>query len=200
MLMPPLHRRHKYTHASPLHPLLGVIFAFRPQKRIARSRQHDDVRAGAMAMSLFIFAGRKFRDMRAHGIVDKFEESRAVVTATLLVILRLETPQIGDKVRLPHSTSFHFGNIAPPLAPFIGAAAVAIGENESVSEDVIQITVAVDDHRRIGQRDHSHRRVSLRIEMLMPRVEWRREETSFLPLERVLLAALVPDRRRALPR
>src|SRR6266511_318772 len=97
------------------------------------------------------------------------------------------------------STSFHFGNIAPPFAPFIGAAAIAIGEHEIVIEDVIQIAVPVDDHRRIRQGDHSHRRASLRVEVLMPGIEGCRKQTSLLPFERVFFAAFVPDRRRSLP-
>src|ERR671923_2567449 len=112
MLMPPLHRRHEHAHATPLDPFLGSIFTLRPQKGVACTSQHDDMRAGAVAMSLFIFADRKFREMRAHRVVDEFKQRGAIVSSPLFIIDGLKAPEVGDEVGLPDSTSFNFGNIA----------------------------------------------------------------------------------------
>src|SRR5688500_4351113 len=137
--------------------------------------------------------------MCAHGIIDKFEECRAVIAATFFVVLGFETPQVSDKVRLPHATSFDLRQVTATLAPFIGAAAVAVRKDERVIENVIEISVAVDDHRRIGQGYHPHRLVTLGVEMLMPDIERGREQASSLPFERVFPAAFIPDRGGALP-
>ena len=61
--------------------------------------------------------------MSAHGVIDEFEQRRAIVAAAFFVILGLEAPQIGDKVRLPHPASLDLRQIAPAsVAPLIGAA------------------------------------------------------------------------------
>src|SRR5918992_3113351 len=126
--------------------------------------------------------------MRAHGVVDKFEECRAIIAAPFFVVLGLKAPQIGDKVRLPHATSFDLGQVTAALAPFVGAAAVAVRENEGVIENVIEISVAVDDHRSVGKGYHPHRLGAVSVEMLMPGIERSREKAPSLPFERVFLA------------
>src|SRR5258707_13146411 len=136
--------------------------------------------------------------MRAHGIIDELEERGPVIAAPFFVLDGLKSPQIGDEVRFPDAPFFYFGDISSALAPFIGAAAVTIRENKTIIKNVVEVAIAIDNHRRVSQGNHPHRRTALSIEMLMPSVERRGEETSLLPLERVLLAAFIPDRRRAL--
>src|SRR3970282_1281692 len=107
------------------------------------------MRAGTVAMGFLVLAGGKFGNMRAHGVVDKCEKCGAIVTAALLVVLGLKAPEIGDEIRLPHPPSFHFRQIAPALAPLVRAAAVAVGEDERTIENVIEVAVAINDHRPV---------------------------------------------------
>ncbi len=137
--------------------------------------------------------------MRAHGVIDKLEQRRAIITAPFFVIFRLKAPQIGDEVRLPNAAALDFRNVAPALPPLVGPAAVTIGKHEVIVENVVEIAVAVDDYRCIGQGNHPDRRFSLGVEMLMPGIERRREKAALLPLQRVFFAALVPDGRGTLP-
>jgi hypothetical protein len=55
MLVPPLHRRHEHTHAAPFDSLLVVILTLFPEKRITGTREHNDVRPGAMTVGLLVF-------------------------------------------------------------------------------------------------------------------------------------------------
>src|SRR5688572_23296481 len=50
MLMPPLHGRDEHAHAPPLDPLLGAVFAFRPEEGIAGTGQHNDMGTRAVAV------------------------------------------------------------------------------------------------------------------------------------------------------
>ena len=90
VLVPPLHRRREHAHSPPLDAPLGAIFTFRPEERITRAGEHNDMRASAMAMGFFIFADGKFRHMSAHGVIDELEQRRAIVAAALFVILGLK--------------------------------------------------------------------------------------------------------------
>src|ERR671924_804069 len=108
MLMPPLHRRDKHTHAAPLDTLFVVVLALFPKERISGTRQHDDVRARAVTMRLLVLSDRKFRQMRAHRVIDKFEECSPIIATALFVVLGLKTPQIRDEIRFPDASSLDF--------------------------------------------------------------------------------------------
>jgi hypothetical protein len=69
----------------------------------------------------------------------------------------------------------------------------SIGKGKIIADDEIQIAESIDHLGRVGQRHVPRALVSLNIEMLMPRVERRREKAAFLPLEDLLFAAFVPD-------
>src|SRR5918994_5665063 len=130
--------------------------------------------------------------MRAHRVVDELEQRRAVVAAPFFVILWLKAPEIRDEVGLPDASALDLRNVAAAFAPLVGATVIAIAEDEVVVKNVIEVAITVDNHRRVAQRDHSDRSLSLRIEMLMPGVERRRKEAALLPFQGVLFAALVP--------
>src|SRR5688572_17960148 len=84
----------------------------------------------------------------------------------------------------------------PGLSGFAVVIAVffveSIGKRKIIAEDEIQIAQSIDHLRRVGQRHVPRALVSLDIEMLMPRVERRREKAAFLPLEGLLFATFVP--------
>src|SRR6266850_4581717 len=98
--------------------------------------------------------------MRAHGIIDELEERGPVIAASFFVLDGLKSPQIGDEVRLPDPPFFYFGDVSPALAPFIGTTAVTIGENKTIIKNVVEVAIAIDNHRRVGQRNHPHRRTT----------------------------------------
>src|SRR5687768_7455253 len=118
MLMPPLDRRHEHAHPPPLDPLLVIVLALLPQEGVARTGQHDNVSSRPMAMSLFVLSDRKFRQVRAHRIIDEFEQRRPIITAPFLVLLGLKIPKIGDEIGLPNSPSLDLRKVTsfpPPL-------------------------------------------------------------------------------------
>ena len=69
----------------------------------------------------------------------------------------------------------------------------------AIVENKIQITKAVDHHRRVRQRDEPGRLIPLNVEMLAPGIERRREHAAFLPFECLLAAAFGPNAGRAAP-
>src|SRR5262249_23951039 len=76
-------------------------------------------------------------------------------------------------------------------------AIVAVDERIIALESEIDVVKEVQNGRRIGHGQQSHRLVSLAIEMLIAGVERRRKERALSPLEGLLPASIVPDRCRA---
>ena len=50
---------------------------------------------------------------------------------------------------------FYFGDVSPALAPFIGTAAVTIGENKTIIKNVVEVAIAIDNHRRVWSKRSS---------------------------------------------
>src|SRR6266511_5995112 len=68
----------------------------------------------------------------------------------------------------------------------------AIGKNEIVGENEIEIVKQVHHERRAGYGKKSDRGVSLPIEVLVLRVQRHRDQASRMPLDGLLLAILLP--------
>src|SRR5207237_3285434 len=83
---------------------------------------------------------------------------------------------------------------------FLGAEIVfvfrrkAVGKNEIVVENEIEIVKQVHHERRAGYGKKPDRGVSLPIEVLVLRVQRNREQASRMPLEGLLLAISLPHR------
>src|SRR5207249_11113426 len=65
-----------------------------------------------------------------------------------------------------------------------------------VTKNKIAVAKSIDHRRRVGQRQESGGCIALNVEVLMPRVERRREQTPLLPLEGLLFCPVAPNRRR----
>src|ERR1044071_4254533 len=96
VLMKPLIRRHHHAARPPVDPLHR--FARRPENRIALSGKNDHVRARTMFVSLLVSPHRKFRDVRAHGVLGQVEFHVGAALAALAVIRELEGMRIGHEV------------------------------------------------------------------------------------------------------
>src|SRR5437879_1134834 len=66
-----------------------------------------------------------------------------------------------------------------------------------VTKNKIAVAKSIDHRRRVGQRQKPGGCITLSIEVLMPRVERRREQASLLPFEGLLFCPVVPNRGRA---
>src|SRR5947207_6085686 len=66
-----------------------------------------------------------------------------------------------------------------------------------VTKNKIAVAKSIDHRRRVGQRQEPGGCIALNIEVLMPRVERRREQTTLLPFEGLLFCPVVPNRGRA---
>ena len=133
--------------------------------------------------ALMVFAEKcnknSLRSLTAGAVIDEFKSG-----------------DISDKIRIPGAMPLDDSAFAAEVSLF---AAESIGKTECVVENKIQITKAVDHHRRVRQRDEPCRLIPLNVEMLAPGIERRREHAAVLPFECLLAAAFSPNAGRAAP-
>jgi hypothetical protein len=101
----------------------------------------------------------------------------------------LEVPDVGNEIGFPGSVAGDFFSLAAVIAVF---AAESILKRKIVAAYEVQIAEAIDHLRRVRQRDVARRFASRDIEVLMPRVERRREEATLLPFEGLFFGSFVP--------
>src|SRR5262245_50307101 len=129
--------------------------------------------------------------MGAHGVGGKMQPNSCGALTSETAVAQFEVPYIWNKIGFPSSVAGDLPTVAAVIAVF---AAESIHKRKLIVEDKVQIAEAVDHLRRISQRNIACRLASRNIEVLMPRVERRREEASLLPLEGLLLGSFVPHR------
>src|SRR5262249_53717230 len=189
MLMKPIGRRHEQTSRTPVDT--DARLPFFPEKRIAFSGQNHDGRAGSVAVGLRVSPRRVLLEMGAHGVGGKMQPNSCGALTSETAVAQFEVPDIWNKIGFPSSVAGDLPTVAVVIALF---AAESIHKRKLIVEDKVQIAEAVDHLRRISQRNIACRLASRNIEVLVPRVERRREEASLLPLEGLLLSSFVPHR------
>src|ERR1700756_2061784 len=114
-----------------------------------------------MPMGPRISAYRIFFDVRADGVRRKMQQDAARPLATCTVIDQLESWNIRNEIRIPRAMTLDDSAFAAEVSLL---TTEPIGKCKGVVENEIQITKAVDHHRRVGQRDKPRRLISLNVE------------------------------------
>src|SRR6266481_10191111 len=146
--------------------------------------------AGPVAMGFFVAPNRKFGNMRAHDIGGEVEVDMSSAGTAFIPYLKRHVPCVRHKVHR-HLESPDL-SLAAEIVFLFGRKAV--GKNEIVVENEIEIVKQVHHERRAGYGKKPDRGVSLPIEMLVLCVQRNREQASRMPLEGLLLAVSLPYR------
>src|ERR687892_2653361 len=133
--------------------------------------------------------------MSGHGSVGHFQHNVLAGCAALFPILEFKITGIRNEVRIPDTARIGL----PFAAEIFGISVEAIDKITRSIENKIGAMKEVKNNRHAVDGEKSRGFVPRAVEMLVPRVERQREETSLLPLERLLGAFIIPDGRRAAP-
>src|SRR5215208_4463423 len=106
MLVEPALRRHDDGAVVPVEAFR--FLALRPHEGITFAADDDDMRAGTMAMGLFVGADRKFRNVHGHGILAKLDLNVAAPSPSLFRGKQLELADVGNDVGVPDLPSPSF--------------------------------------------------------------------------------------------
>src|SRR5215510_13199035 len=112
------------------------------------------------------------------------------------VFQQTEIGNIRDEIGIPCSMTLNFLSFPAEVTIL---AAESIRENKSVIENKIEIAKSVDHDRRVRQCHESRWLITLRVEMLTPRIERRRKHTALLPFKSLLSPSFLPNRGSATP-
>ncbi len=141
-----------------------------------------------MAMGFLVAPNRKFRNMRAHDVAGEIEIDMSAAGTAFVPYLKRHVRRVGDEVHR---------HLEPPDLPFAAEIVFlfrrkAVGKNEIVVENEIEIVKQVHHERRAGYGKKPDRGVSLPVEVLVLCVQRNREQAARMPLEGLLLAISLP--------
>src|ERR1700756_424659 len=144
--------------------------------------------AGPVAMGFFVASDRKFGNMRAHDVAGEIEVDVSAARAAFVPYLERHVPCIRYEV--------HRHLESPDLSLAAEIVFVlrrkAIGKNEIVVKNEIEIVKQIHHERRAGDGKISDGGVSLPIEVLILSVQRNRKQTPRMPLEGLLFAISLP--------
>src|SRR5947208_9929168 len=146
--------------------------------------------AGAVAMGFFVAADRKFGNVRAHDVAGEVEVDVSSAGAAFIPYFERHVPCVRHEVHR-HLESPYLSLAAEIVFLF---RRKAVGKNEIVVENEIEIVKQVHHERRAGYGKISDGGVTLPVEMLVLCVQRNREQAARIPLEGLLLAVLLPHR------
>src|SRR5437899_2448423 len=144
--------------------------------------------AGAVAMGFFVAADRKFGNVRAHDVAGEVEVAMSSAGAAFIPYLERHVPCVRHEVHR-HLESPDLSLAAEVVFLF---RRKAVGKNEIVVENEIEIVKQVHHERRAGYGKKPDRGVSLPIEVLVLGVQRNREQAARMPFEGVLPAVFLP--------
>src|SRR6266850_1155242 len=218
VLVEPLQRRNDERAFLPFGEPYLALFAvlegraavlIRPHHAEPAAIQQDDGRAGPVTMGALVGAGRKLLDVAGHRIARQ----RQVVVVVLDALARgieLPLPDVGHEVDEGVRVVAALVGLAAPVARHRGkeglrrraevilAAVETLGEHVIVVEDEIRVPEHVDEERRVGNRHQAHG-ILAGVDVAVPRIERRRKDGAFFPLESEHVARIaLPDLRPAL--
>src|SRR2546429_8781165 len=146
--------------------------------------------AGAVAMGFFVAPSPEFGNVRPHDVAGKVEVDMSSANAAFIPYFERHVPCVRHEVHR-HLESPHLSLAAEIVFLF---RRKAIGKNEIVVENEIEIVKQVHHERRAGYGKKPDRGVSLPVEVLVLCVQRNREQASRMPLEGLLLAVSLPYR------
>src|ERR671925_146288 len=153
------------------------------------------MRTWTMAMRFFISPNRKFGDMGSHDVAGEIEIDVSSAGAAFIPYLERHVPGVGHEVHR-HLQSPDLSFAAEILLVFRGEA---VGKNEIVSENEIEIVKQVHHKRRAGYSKIPDGGVTLSVEVLVLCVQRDSEQAARVPLERLLFAVSLPHRSGSMP-
>src|SRR5258706_7576922 len=169
------------------------LLAARPEQRVALAGEDDHVRTGAVKVGFLVTADSELRDMAAQRVFGNFQAHLRTAATAFFPFEQLQIFHVGDEVGLPGSAGKPGSRVAEII--FLGIKAVA--KNVRAVENEIAVMDQIHHARRAGDGEKTRRLVAVAIEELMPGVQRRREQRTFLPFESSFRLAFIPDRRRA---
>src|SRR5258706_5725499 len=132
--------------------------------------------AGAVAMSFFISAHGKFRDVARSSVFRQFEFDIAAAGAALVVGHQFKAACVGNEFGLPDVAdkleAFEVAGEKRPFAVEISLARIeTVVEGKVIVKDEIEVVQQIDHRRRGGDGEIARRLAAAAIVKLMPGIE-----------------------------